>query len=265
MDGTEEWHIGEVAQMSGVTSRTLRHYHDVGLLVPTRTGVDGTRYYGRLELLRLQRILLLRELGLSLADITTVVDGEVEQLVALRRHRDQYAEELNRRKDVLATVDATIAALGEGVAMRPEDLFDGFDPAQQQMWENDLADRFGEAAAGHVEAAKQRMESWQRSDAAAAVAGFEAVESELARLCARQTPADDPKVQDLVRRHYAVVCRFWQPDADAYTGLGQLYVDHDDFRRRYESRQVGLAEYLRDAMAVFAQGLREGAFEPPQR
>ncbi len=251
--------------MSGVTSRTLRHYHDIGLLVPSRTGAHGTRYYGADELLRLQQILLLRELGLSLHDITNVVDGDVDQAAALRRHRDEYALELSRRADVLATLDATIAALSEGVPMRPEDLFDGFDPAQQQAWENDLLDRFGEGAAGQVAASKQRMESWQRSDADAAVAGFEAVESELARLCARHTPTDDPHVQDLVRRHYAVVALFWQPEADAYAELGQLYVDHDDFRRRYESRQVGLAEYLRDAMAVFAQGLREGAFEPPQR
>ena len=61
-----EWPIAEVARMSGVTARTLRHYDETGLLPPARTGAGGHRYYGPAQLLRLQQILVLRTLGLGL-------------------------------------------------------------------------------------------------------------------------------------------------------------------------------------------------------
>jgi DNA-binding transcriptional MerR regulator len=52
-----DWLIAEVARMSGVTARTLRHYDEVGLLPPARIGANGHRYYGEHQLLRLQQIL----------------------------------------------------------------------------------------------------------------------------------------------------------------------------------------------------------------
>nr|MDT0667634.1 MerR family transcriptional regulator [Micromonospora sp. DSM 115978] len=66
------WSIVEVARMSGVTSRTLRHYDAIGLLPPARIGGHGYRSYDRDQLLRLQQIMLMRELGLGVAASATV-------------------------------------------------------------------------------------------------------------------------------------------------------------------------------------------------
>src|SRR5660397_287135 len=71
-----DYDIGRVAKMSGLTSRTLRHYGDIGLLAPAWTGPDGRRRYGQPELLRLQHILVLRELGTSLDRIASIVDSD---------------------------------------------------------------------------------------------------------------------------------------------------------------------------------------------
>jgi DNA-binding transcriptional MerR regulator len=70
------WSIAEVARMSGVTSRTLRHYDQIGLLPPTWIASNGYRHYEEDDLLRLQQILLLRELGLGLAEIASVLDHQ---------------------------------------------------------------------------------------------------------------------------------------------------------------------------------------------
>ena len=59
--------------MSGVTSRTLRHYHEIGLLDPAYVGANGYRYYEVEQLLRLQQILLLRELGVGLGEIADAI------------------------------------------------------------------------------------------------------------------------------------------------------------------------------------------------
>lgn len=59
------WPIGELAHLSGVTSRTLRHYDAIGLLTPRGVGAGRRRVCGRGELLRLQQILVLRGLGVG--------------------------------------------------------------------------------------------------------------------------------------------------------------------------------------------------------
>lgn len=56
------WSIQQVARVPGVTARTLRYYDEIGLLRPADVGANGYRYYDREQLLRLQQILLLREL-----------------------------------------------------------------------------------------------------------------------------------------------------------------------------------------------------------
>ena len=61
-----EWSIQDVVREAGVTSRALRHYDAIGLLRPSRVDAGGTRHYDLDALTRLQRILLLRELGLGL-------------------------------------------------------------------------------------------------------------------------------------------------------------------------------------------------------
>jgi DNA-binding transcriptional MerR regulator len=85
------WSIAELAKLSRVSSRTLRHYDQVGLLPPAYTGHNGYRHYTQPELLRLQRILLLRELGLGLETIGQVLDGQADQLGALNVHPEVAA------------------------------------------------------------------------------------------------------------------------------------------------------------------------------
>lgn len=61
-----DWSIQEIARLAGTTSRALRLYDHIGLLPPSRIARNGYRHYDQAALVRLQRILLLRELGLGL-------------------------------------------------------------------------------------------------------------------------------------------------------------------------------------------------------
>src|SRR5690554_5863083 len=141
------WSIEEVARMTGVTSRTLRHYHAIGLLEPAFTSEGGRRHYGEPELLRLQEILLLKQLGLGLDDVAAVLAsrGEAERASVLRRHRAQLAEERERLGRLIATVDRTIRSLEEGTEMTPEEMFDGL---IQNPYEQEAREKYGDEAVG---------------------------------------------------------------------------------------------------------------------
>jgi DNA-binding transcriptional MerR regulator len=240
------WSIAEVARMSKVTSRTLRHYDAIGLLPPAWVAGDGRRHYGREELLRLQRILLLRELGLGLDSIADVLrrQSRASTVDVLRRHRGWLLEERTRLARLCRTVDRTIESLEEGGEMPAETMFSGF---ERNPYEAEARERWGDEA---VDASYERLRNLGADDAELARTGFDRVHTGLAPLQAAGVPVDDERVQELVGLHHRVVSLFWTPGADAYRGLGQTYVDDERYHASIGSAEQ--AAYLRDAMEVYA-------------
>ena len=138
-----EWSIQEIARRAGTTSRTLRHYGDLGLLAPSRIGSNGYRYYDQDALVRLQRILLLRELGLSLPAIKDVLEGQRDTAVALRAHLRLLEQEQARIGRQIASVRTTLHKTQEGTELMADEVFDGFDHTAH---EQEVTERWGRDA-----------------------------------------------------------------------------------------------------------------------
>lgn len=244
------WTITDVARLSGVTSRTLRHYDAVGLLRPAATGAGGRRRYGRAELARLQQIVVLRELGVDLATIGRLLEADGDdgaRLALLRRHHERLVAERDRFDRLAATVAATIRSLEEGEDMAPTDMFDGFDNSQHEA---EVRERWGDHAWESSNASWDRLGAEGR---AAFAREQEAVGTGLAAALAEGLAPDAARTQALVARHYAQITAFWTPDAEAYAALGRMYVEDERFTATYDAISPGLAPYLRDAMAVYAR------------
>jgi len=116
----------------GTTSRTLGHYDDMGLLKPSRMGSNGYRYYDQAALVRLQRILLLRKLGLGLPAIAGGLDGQRETSKALMTHLKWLRQEQERLARQIASVETTIRKTEEGEQLMAEEILDGFDNSQYE-------------------------------------------------------------------------------------------------------------------------------------
>jgi DNA-binding transcriptional MerR regulator len=240
------WDIGEVARLSGVTSRTLRHYDAIGLLEPAGVDRGGRRLYGRAELERLQEVLVLRELGVDLATIAEVLaDGA--RVEHLRAHLARLEAERDRFDRLADAVRRTIASLEEGEEMPADELYRGFDNSR---YETEARERWGDAAVDSSNARwaalgdEGRARFWARSRANTLA---------LAEAMRDGVPVADVRTQDLVAEHYELICVFWTPTAEAYEALGQGYVDDARFAATYDAVAPGLAGYLRDAMAVYAR------------
>ena len=246
------WSIVEVARYAGVTSRTLRHYDERGLVPPAYVGTNGYRYYDQEQLLRLQEVLVLRELGLPLDAIRRVLEGTEDRVAVLREHRAALLAERDRLDRLATTVARTLEAREGGDPMGPGELFEGFDADRQAGYEADLVARFGPQAQDRIDESWRRIGAMTTEDATAVQAELAERDESYAGLLDAGVAADDPRTQDLTAEHYAWVCRFWTPSAEAFAGLGDLYVDHPDFKARYDAICPGLAEYVRDAMAVYA-------------
>lgn len=247
------WSIADVARMSGVTSRTLRHYGEIGLLPPAWTGSSGHRYYEEADLLRLQQILLMRELGLGLREIQAVLDSQVDRLAALREHYERLLDERDRLETLVRTVGRTITELeGRGGQRHDEDQPAG-EPVRG-LRPRRRRDRRGGAGAvaARVGAVRQAVEAMTAEDTERWQREVTAQMIRMAEFMVAGVPVADPAVQAEVDAHYRGVCDFWTPNACAYKGVGQTYVDDPQFRANFDRIADGLAAYQRDAMVVYA-------------
>ena len=258
------WSIAQVAKMSKVTSRTLRHYDEIGLLPPAWVGANGYRYYEQEQLLRLQQILVMRELGLGLDAIKEIVQQGRDQVEVLRMHRGWLLAERDRFARLARTVTRTIEELEGGENVTSMDhWFEGFDAAKQEELQEEAAAALGRRAGRRRERARQGQ-----AQGVVAGAGRRSGPPTLAALVelidAGHQPGDT-EVLDMLDGHYQWLSGYWTPNRESYTGLGDLYADDPRFRANFDKTDPRLAEFLRAAMAAYAQArLRHtgGAADP---
>ncbi len=246
-----EWSIQEVARMVGTTSRTLRHYGAIGLLPPTSVGRNGYRYYDEDALVRLQRILLLRQLGLGLPQIAEVLGREISPREALAVHAAWLRQEQERLARQIAAVESTIARLEGGEQLMAQDMFDGFDHTQ---YSEEVTQRWG------AQAYAQGDRWWQGLDPSDRDA-WKQRSTELARewtrAAARGVAADSDEAQALAERHVA-----WLTDVPGaptgpsqikgyVSGLGEMYVADERFAANYGG--AAGAAFVRDALRIYAE------------
>ena len=225
--------------MSGTTSRALRHYDAVGLLPPAFVGPNGYRYYERGQLLRLQEILLLRELGVGLDAVAEVLDEGSDRIAVLRRHRRMLMRERDRLQQLVDTIGRTIEELegGDGMTEHPEQWFEGFDAERQRAYEAEARRLYGDDV---VDESKQRMSGWSKDDVEEIQAQASEAHERIAALMDAEVPPDDPRTLDAIDLHYRWVSMFWTPNAESYAGLGRLYVDDPRFTETIDVTRSGL-------------------------
>lgn len=238
--------------MAGTTSRTLRHYDDVGLVPPTRIGSNGYRYYDADALVRLQRVLLLRELGLGIPAISDVLRGERDDTVALRDHVRWLHEEQRRLDRQIAAVEDTIRMREGGEQIMAEQMLDGFDHTH---YKEEVEQRWGADAYA-------ASDSWWRGMSDAGRAEFQresaALMADWRDAAARAVDPASDEAQALAQRQFA-----WLrgipgtpgggssgPTKEYFSGLGEMYVADERFAKNYGGVQS--AEFVRDAMRVYA-------------
>jgi DNA-binding transcriptional MerR regulator len=249
-----DWSIQQIARLAGTSSRTLRHYGDVGLLEPSRIGSNGYRYYDQAALVRLQRILLLRDLGLGLPAIAEVLGNEPEAAPALHRHLEWLRKEQQRLAEQISSVETTILKLEGGEQLMAEEILDGFDHTQ---YEAEVTERWGAEA-------YRESDRWYRSQTAEQKKAWLDAQLQIAadfgRASVAGLAADSDEVQAITQRQFE-----WLrgmpgtpgypngPTKQYFVGLGEMYVADERFGKNYDKHGEGTALLVRDAMAVYAE------------
>ncbi|MFE5317650.1 MerR family transcriptional regulator [Paenibacillus sp. NPDC056579] len=101
-----QWKVGELAKLTGLTVRTLRFYDQIGLFSPSDQTESGHRLYNESDLSRLQQIVSLKELGLSLDEVKSVLDGgQYSPLEIVTMQMERIQEQIKLQQKVLEQLE----------------------------------------------------------------------------------------------------------------------------------------------------------------
>lgn len=252
-----EYTIKALADLAGVTPRTLRWYDREGLLRPLRTTEAGYRIYGPQEVNRLQDILFYRELGLELAAIRQILDDPAfDRQAALQSHLRELEARRARLDGLILTVQKTIDETRGGVKMSDREKFESFKrhavEANEARYGREIRDRYGDEAVDRANANVLALTEEEYGQ-------WKALGEEIrAALAQAVRTGEDPAGEE--GRHIAALHRRWLSFSwEAYTpqahaGLGQLYTADERFAAYYDREVQGCAAFLRDAIAAYTGG-----------
>ncbi|SFG19114.1 DNA-binding transcriptional regulator, MerR family [Halobacillus alkaliphilus] len=251
--------VKEVARLTGVSVRTLHHYHDIGLLRPSEVKSNGYRYYSEKEITRLQQILFFREVDFSLSKIKKILDApDFDQEKALRHHKKILIEKSRRLERIILSVEQTLQSLKGENQMTNHDRFQPFDKSQieqhEKMYEQEVKERWGETEA--YQESKRRTKSYSEKDwKNIQEEGTEIDRQIIGRM--DQGP-DDLEVQRLIdekRKHISKY--FYDCQLEIFRGLADLYVSDPRFTKNIDLLQPGYAEFLRKAMYIYCNRMKD--------
>ncbi|WP_262245704.1 MerR family transcriptional regulator [Parapedobacter soli] len=250
--------VKKLAEISGVSVRTLHYYDQIGLLRPSIRTEKKYRLYGNDELLRLQQILFFREMDFPLKDILEMMDTTDYDLVkALMQHKSALLNRKRRISDLLKTIDTTIDNLKKGETMKnPEELYKGFPEEVGTTYRKEAISKYGVQT---VEQSEKELMKLGKSGVEALQKEMENVFSELFVL-KNDNPESDI-VQEHIARHYGIISKFWGDSVvsdqkpDAYAGLGDLFVNDERYLANVTdgSPQPEFALFLQKAIKYFAE------------
>ncbi len=242
----ETFTVRQLADQAGVTRRTLHYYDEIGLLKPASVRGNGYRVYDESSLLRLQQIMLYREMGVELDRIREILDNPAfEPVIALQAHRKTLQARVDRLKILIGTVDAAIMYYAGGVEMSRSGMFEGFSDEVQKQHEKEAVERWGDTAA-------ESIRQWYGLSDDRKKAIMQEGSEIYAGIAANMGQgAGSQVVQDLLACWHQHMRNFYEPTLEILAGLGKMYHDHPDFNATFTRIHPDLPTFLKEAIAIY--------------
>ena len=240
------WSVGEVAKLAGITVRTLHHWDSIGLVSPQVRSAAGYRLYGADDLALVHRVVVFRELGMSLEDITSAVINEGSVQVQLHKQADLLDAEIRRLEHRKKSVERMIAMDRQGISLTPaeaQEIFgDGFKPEYQE----EAYQRWGDTA--QWEQSTQRAAAMDKEDWKKVKADMDALNVRLGEAKRAGVDPGSDEAAELAEAHRASIGQFYDCSHSMHALLGCMYTTDERFTATYDAVEPGLAVWLREAI-----------------
>ncbi len=244
---TAGYTVGKVAELSGVTIRTLHHYDEIGLLSPGGRSAAGYRIYEGSDLERLQRILFYRELGFTLDEISTIVDDpQTDALGHLRRQRRLLTGRIDRLGAMVDAIDYEMEARTMNIKLTPEERLEVFGEFRPEDYAEEAEQRWGDTEV--YKESQRRVSSYNKEDWQRLKTEEEEIRTRLAAAFKAGLAPDSEEAMAAAEAHRQHISRwFYECSYEIHRGLTEMYVSDERFRSNYDTQVPGLAAFIKDA------------------
>ncbi|WP_455581864.1 MerR family transcriptional regulator [Dysosmobacter sp.] len=250
-----EYSIQELSRLSGVTTRALRWYDQIGLLKPSRVAESGYRYYGGAEVDRLQDILYYRALGVELAQIKECLDDpSFDRLAALRSHLAALEAERERLEKLIRSVKDTIGTEERNEIMSDEKKFEAFKRRvtahNEETYGAEIRAKYGDAQVDEANAAVMNLTQAQYQEWTDLGREIQERLENAVRAGLSPESEEGKEICTLHRRWLTITGNRYDPAK--HRGIAELYVMDERFTAYYDKQVPGCASFLRDAVVHWA-------------
>ncbi|MFE0748623.1 MerR family transcriptional regulator [Gordonia sp. NPDC058843] len=250
---TRDLTVGVVAGLVGVSIRTLHHYDQVGLVVPSGRTPAGYRVYDDTDIERLHQVLTYRELGFSLEQIATLLDDpDVDPLGHLETQHELLTERIDRLLRMVASLEEMMNAKKEGIALSAAEQAEIFgDQWPGEEYAAEAEERWGDTDAwkqSQTRTAKYSKQDWQRIKDET-----DDLERRLADAMRHEVTPGSAEANALAEEHRAQIGRFYDCDHAMQVCLADMYVADPRFTEHYDAQAPGLAVFVREVIRANAE------------
>lgn len=250
-----EYAISALARCAGISTRTLRYYEEIGLLIPARINSSGYRIYGDAEVKKLHQILFYKSMGLELGKVKEIMeDPNYDKLQAMERHLSRLKMEKSRMEQLIQNASDTISEMKGEIKMKDQDRFKGF--MKEIVEENDkkygkeIREKYGEeeveeANRNMMNMSKEEYERWKQLE--------EQVQKQLTLAVETGDPASEAAMETCrLHKEWLGLCGA-KYSKEYHKGLAEMYGADPRFAAYYDNAAPGAAAFLRDAIMIFCQ------------
>ncbi len=237
---TTTFKVGDLSKRTGLSIRTLHYYDEIGLLSPSHRTESSYRVYGKQDIIRLQQIITLKQIGFSLEDVRSCLDNgdrafaEMVQLhITKIRKQIEMSQQLLQR---LESIEQTAAKLD---AVPVEEVL-------QIIQVMDMLENYYRPE--QLETLKQRQELLGEERMQQAQVDWEDLIAQVQVEMEKDTDPASEVVQALVRRRQALIQEFTGGDPEIEAALNQIYEQEGDTVSKWRENDAALASYMERAL-----------------
>jgi DNA-binding transcriptional MerR regulator len=243
----EAYTIKKLADIAGVSVRTLHYYDEIGLLKPQYRSENGYRYYSEEEVILLQQIMFFRELGFSLDEISTIISSpDFNVSEALAQHRSLLVKKDERLRELINTVERTIGKMEKQSEMNIKEFYIGFSDEQIEKYREEVRRRWGSKALEESE--KKVIDIGKERFIALQAEGGKIFKSIMERM---SEGYDSRNVQELIVEWRKWLENFHHYSDEDVVALGRAYSQHPDFIKFFQQYSDDLPVFLTRAIEYY--------------
>lgn len=243
--------VGQVAEELGVTVRTLHHYDEIGLVVPSERSHAGYRLYTEADLRRLQHVVVYRRLGFPLEEIKDLLAEGTDVAAHLRRQRDAVTDRLTELAGLVSAIDRALEAEMNDYRITREEQRELFGDTFDESYAQEAEERWGGTDAWQE--SQRRAKSYSKEQWQQIKDEGDQVNARFVALMDAGVPADSVQAMDAAEAARQQICRwFYDCPRQMHANIAEMYVADPRFTKTYEDVAPGLARYVRDAVVANA-------------